>query len=732
MAASEFSTGCYSSELIPPHIRATLRQLHCHSSLIASSARHCQEIEAHLDSAAATMDERRRELELKEKELEIARTAVERRSLELDAREEAFELVQKKEIADMRKHMEAEKESAERNLRELEEKEEELEMLGSYIEERGIMVREKELAVEAKEKEIERISTDLKSREGELEKNLGELRAKGEGFIEETESGIHDHNNPRSLRKSFEEQPKELEISRKQMETVATSLSNTISELQAKEKQLIKVRNLIAQYTAECELKEKQLCMADRVLQDKERDLGSVQQVLEERREELVGKEKILGYLRNCLAEQSNELDLRRNEMEKITKLLSASSSELRSKERELAEARNSITVCNAEYELKEKQLGMVVEKLQLKEKEMCSVQHTLQECGQELETKQNLLGSLLSILDLLREKVGAKEEELGSLQKSIDEQRNQNQAGTVDGALPCESNPDSPLKETSLPYLIDDEISTAIQQSPDPAKMILDQLKESMSQIDAKKYNQTVVRKCIVTLEQLLGVSGKVSPEMEEAATRLAISWRGYLSQAAHGTVDVLAFLLFLAAFGVGSHFEAEDTLQLVEEIAHHERAPELCRSIGLAKWIPGLIQRLSEKNMHMEAIRFTLAFKLAEKFPPNLFLLDYLEKTRTFENGNDLLESQCQALNNHLDSLKVISQRVAGFGLDPSFLNQKISNHLQELETGVGRKRSCLIATGLVIQSPRHAGATLSGNILELGSWNQQGQSNKRPKKS
>ncbi|CAI0375661.1 unnamed protein product [Linum tenue] len=409
--------------------------------------------------------------------------------------------------------------------------------------------------------------------------------------------------------------------------------------------------------------------MVDRVIQDNERDMGSVQQRLEECREELVGKERLLGCLQNYMTEKSNEVELLQNKMKRKTNLLSNSSSELQQKERELAEARNSITVCNAECELEEKQLGVVVGKLQVKEKVTCSTQHNLEECAQELETKQKPLGSIQSTVDWLREKVRVKREELDSLQKSLDEQRNKKQAGTTDGALPCERNPDSPLDGPSPSYLTDSEVSTAIRQSSDPARMIIDQMKESIFQTNTKNYNQTVVRNHIVMLEQLMGVSPKVSPEVEEAATSLAIAWRGNLRQAAHGTVDVLAFLLFFAAFGVGSRFEGEDTLKFVEMVAHHERAPELCRSLGLSKWIPA------------------------------------------------------------------ISQQVSGLGLDPSFLNQKIIDHLQELETRVGRKRSCLIATGLIIQTPRYAGATVSGNkwpLLQLGISAEEGQRKKRQKKS
>ncbi|CAN0879805.1 FRIGIDA-like protein 5 [Linum grandiflorum] len=325
----------------------------------------------------------------------------------------------------------------------------------------------------------------------------------------------------------------------------------------------------------------------------------------------------------------------------------------------------------------------------------------------EELVRKEKLMEGVVAEIE-------AKEKQLSNL---FDEHRNKQQPETAKellGATGCYStSPDSFVSEPkSQPCLTDIAVST-VTFSSDPARMTF----HLLEQLFARPVTDiTAVRDRILFLEQFMAVSQTVGPELKEEAKELAATWRGNLSHCS-STDDVLAYLLFLAAFGISSYFKAEDTLELVPVIAHSERAPELCRSIGLAKCIPGLIANLCKKNKHMDAFRFSLAFDMVKDCPPDLILRDHLKKTKIFEYGRDLLESQHQALNTHLDSLKALSQGVARLGHNPGSLIGMISYHLEVLDKKLEKKRVSLLAAGVVIKSPNQnvhhlGGTTVSGH--------------------
>ncbi|XP_010041990.2 FRIGIDA-like protein 5 [Eucalyptus grandis] len=138
----------------------------------------------------------------------------------------------------------------------------------------------------------------------------------------------------------------------------------------------------------------------------------------------------------------------------------------------------------------------------------------------------------------------------------------------------------DSQLFQTELELsnenvMICKEISHTLQNSSDPAKLVLDVIEGSYTQYSNTEdvNSQTVVmRSQIVMLEQLVRISPSITHEVKEGAMKLAREWKAKLSDKSKSDLEVLAFQNFLAAYNLRSLFNdvplLGQTLGLVNEI--------------------------------------------------------------------------------------------------------------------------------------------------------------------
>ncbi|CAN1761146.1 FRIGIDA-like protein 1 [Linum perenne] len=271
-------------------------------------------------------------------------------------------------------------------------------------------------------------------------------------------------------------------------------------------------------------------------------------------------------------------------------------------------------------------------------------------------------------------------------------------------------------LQDEPLPSeLSPNEVTTCLETSPDPATMVFSLIRDSIVQHESgsiKPCDENVQKFLALLLQQLMSMQPFVDPCVKEEAAKVAVTWRGSLRMEA---IDILAFLLFLGTYRVTSHFEQEDIINLAGIIANYKRAPELWIALGLEEKVPGLIKSLIKKDKHIEAARFSIAFRLVDDYPPNLILLKILEKRRTFESGKLLLESQCEAFNKHMNFLKQLIQRVKEFDFDRSLLNAELLKHFQDLARLLQQKTNCLRVVAASIGQPQrqsgvehHHGAT------------------------
>ncbi|CAN1285259.1 FRIGIDA-like protein 5 [Linum perenne] len=261
--------------------------------------------------------------------------------------------------------------------------------------------------------------------------------------------------------------------------------------------------------------------------------------------------------------------------------------------------------------------------------------------------------------------------------------------------------------------------LTTALRHSKDPANMVFRMIQNSFVQHGSnriKPHDRSVTKHHFLLLQQLMSVSPTVSSHVREAARNLAVTWRASLRQE---MMDILVFLLFLATYGLATHFEEDDILKLAEKITQHAKGPELWSDLGLKVKVPGLIKSLIEKDMYIEAARFSCSFRLVDDYPPHIFLLKFLEKSKTFERGRLLLESQRQAFNSHLEHLKHLIQLMQELEFDRSLVNSKIVEHFKDLSRQLELKQNCLLVAAGTIQPQRQAELDQDGATNTIPSY-------------
>lgn len=63
--------------------------------------------------------------------------------------------------------------------------------------------------------------------------------------------------------------------------------------------------------------------------------------------------------------------------------------------------------------------------------------------------------------------------------------------------------------------------------------------------------------------------VSPKIIPGVKAAATELAVPWKANIRLESENSMEVLAFLLFLAAYGLVSCFRGDEISRLIGTVA-------------------------------------------------------------------------------------------------------------------------------------------------------------------
>lgn len=261
----------------------------------------------------------------------------------------------------------------------------------------------------------------------------------------------------------------------------------------------------------------------------------------------------------------------------------------------------------------------------------------------------------------------------------------------------------------------IRDELSVALESATKPGRLVLASLEgfyppDSNTQEGDKKYAvlQGMRKSCLILLEAMATLLAKAGPsadhllnlEIKQQAKAIADEWKPKMADggtdAANGnSLEAEAFLQILATFRVASEFDEEELCKIVLAVVQNRQMPELCRSLGLAHKMPGVVESLINSGKQIEAVHFAHAFQLTESFPLVPLLKTYLKDLRRNSQGKggnsgNAGGAQNDANTQELAALKAVIHCVQDYKLEADYPLDPLQRRVAQLEkTRSGKKR-------------------------------------------
>ncbi|XP_048137425.1 centrosome-associated protein CEP250 isoform X3 [Rhodamnia argentea] len=528
------------------------------------------------------------ELKVKEEELKGFHKSMDERSKELESKESELLSV---DIL-IEEHKEA-----------LKSKQEELEETNKFINERLAAVALKDRELGSIQTSIGKLSKNLKSKEGEMENMMKRVKQ----CNEEAESKKEDIA---AVQAKLEEVAKSLEWKSKELNAVQASIKDRNLELASKRRWLESIQIDITKRAEQLRLKEKEYAF--------------IQSSTLECSKALEFKKKQCYLMHNSITKCSQELESKKGQLDAIQKRSRECLTEL--KEKHLHMLNQSIGECSRILEMKKRERNVQCMELELGRQWLDLIEKLLERRSREMELRErtsvhsrvvaqiwrhplingpvlascqncqstneihDLVNSVsqLQIAQEMHQVLGPSAVAPGSLgstqQWQIKTEEPENFAALNADYSSVEYPPpppilarnDLPLSHTELSNenaMICKEILHTLQNSSDPAKLVLDVIAGSCAQNSKDMNLQThAMRSQIFLLEQLVRISPSITHEVKEGAMKLAREWKAKLSDRPESPLEVLAFQQFLAAYDLRSLFNDApllgQTLGLVNEI--------------------------------------------------------------------------------------------------------------------------------------------------------------------
>ncbi|MED6144300.1 hypothetical protein PIB30_014382 [Stylosanthes scabra] len=197
------------------------------------------------------------------------------------------------------------------------------------------------------------------------------------------------------------------------------------------------------------------------------------------------------------------------------------------------------------------------------------------------------------------------------------------NHSSTDGGSLPLFS---SDPKDT--------DILDILRSSSDPAKVILDIMKDAVDS-NCKMGDQAMAidDSHIFLLEHLMKISPHIESHVREEAMELALHMKSSMRLSTDNSLVVLSFLMILSIYKLVSSFNKDEVLKLFEIVAHHKPAIDLFRMLGFADKIYDFVQNLIKNEQYIEAVGFIYAYDLPEKNRAAYLLQEHVNNTKLCE---------------------------------------------------------------------------------------------------
>ncbi|KAL4325239.1 hypothetical protein GQ457_11G006450 [Hibiscus cannabinus] len=628
-------------------------------------------------------------LEGKELELECLRNSIKECSNQLDVKQN--ELVRSQEMI-------------EDQCRQLCENEKKLDSIKSLIQDYEEELEAKKEKYEALEKSVVVLAAKLDYNE----KKLGSVDEKISDRMQELCSR-HDEldlllKSIGGCTKQLESKEEELHSKEKQLKSVQSSIVGFTKKLGAKKKELISIKNSILECTKE--------------LESKQQLLEAIQKSQEEISGTLESKEKQLDLVVKACGERLQEADVKEKHLDSIKRSLDDRLDKLEREQRQF-EARVK------QFELKEKQFDSVIKsveqrskELELKEKNLTSALHSQVSADNPISffSQARVITNTESVNPIITNQIKTENPENFIICNAVE-------ASTADVVIGARKDSLNILNvHLDEPDLRKNEVLRALQNSPDPAKFVLDLMLEISSQHkknDRAGFEESVLKISLLMLEQLLQVSPHVQaqPNVKTDALKLANEWKTKMKLSAENSMEILCFLQFVAAFGLASSLNADEIFNLLVTTAQHQQAWNICQFLGFTDMIPEFVDSLIARKQYIEAVRFVCALDCNDKWPPkqllDLFVRDINRVASDhFMIGKNSPEVQQKATEEQIASLKSAIDCVKDCKLESCVPVEVIEKCISELENQM--KNSAFSAVQPAVQGSTtcNTGPSVPGN--------------------
>ncbi|TKY57372.1 FRIGIDA protein 2 [Spatholobus suberectus] len=222
--------------------------------------------------------------------------------------------------------------------------------------------------------------------------------------------------------------------------------------------------------------------------------------------------------------------------------------------------------------------------------------------------------------------------------------------------------------------------LQSALGCAADPASVVLDSLDGVFGAKDDKELRK-MKRSCGVLFQQLRAAAAlPASFKARKRAKRLCAEWKGSLAgDGGADGVGAMAFLHFVAAFGLVSELSVNEIVTFSAAAAANDELPELYRSVGWMDKVPALVQKLIDRCKHIMAVKYIFEFNLADKIPPVPILKAHVNESqklakRLSEEGKSLNEITAREIHALKSAIKVIESHNLESEYPPESLQQRI----------------------------------------------------------
>ncbi|KAL4336750.1 hypothetical protein AHAS_Ahas12G0041400 [Arachis hypogaea] len=372
-----------------------------------------------------------------------------------------------------------------------------------------------------------------------------------------------------SMKKKHEGHIKELESKGKLFVAQLEEFESKEKYIDGREKELLLKERQYEEQVEKLNSKEKQIEGRVKELESREREFEGQVEVLESKKKHFEGKLKELLAKEVQFEGQVMELNSKEKQYEGLMEELNSSKG-------------IELEVQAKDLETKWKQFEEQLNELKLKQKEV-------EDKARDLESKKNHFEGIHKEFKLKKSQYEAlkKSSPTRKKRKSIQEEKLQdNQSSpTIDGRT-LELLVDEPTNPGN-------DILVHLQSSSDPAKLILDIIKDPIvSHCKNGVKIVTIDDSHVFLLEQLMRISPHIKPHVREEAMELALDLKANMTASAENSLVVLGFLMFLSIYGLAASFDEDEVLMLLKIAALHKQSIELFQILGFADKISELLQ--------------------------------------------------------------------------------------------------------------------------------------------